>query len=108
MQITREDMGAATVFSLEGKLELQTSRALRDGLRPVLEASAPRVVIDLAGVSFMDSSGLTVLIEAKRGVEHYGGRLQLCGLSPHLRQLFRITGLVGSFEICATRAEALA
>lgn len=108
MQITREDLPQATLIALEGKLDLHTSRALREQLRPVLQEAVGRVVIDLAGVSFMDSSGLTVLIEAKRGTEHYGGHLRLCSLSGHLRQLFRITGLTASFDIRETRAEALA
>ncbi|MFM8981123.1 MAG: STAS domain-containing protein [Planctomycetia bacterium] len=108
MLITRQDLPHATVFAVEGKVDLQTSRTLREQLRPALQASAAVVVIDLTAVPFMDSSGLTVLIEAKRGTEHYGGQLRLCGLSATLRELFRITGLTASFDIRATRAEALA
>jgi anti-anti-sigma factor len=71
-----------------GELDLATSDRLQTALDAV-DASTPLIVLDLSGVSFLDASGLRVLIEAKRTL---GERLTLLPGAPAVQRLFALTG----------------
>ena len=107
MNVTREDHGKAAVFAVEGQVDMHTSPDLRQHLRKALEGRSTAVVVDLSHVAFIDSSGLATLIEALQGVGKYGGSLKLVGLSPAVKNLFRLSNLTSIFRICETRQEAL-
>jgi len=59
----------------------------------------PRLVVDLSAVSYIDSSGLAVLIEAMQNVEAYGGKFYLAGLQENVRPIFEIARLDQVFII---------
>ena len=74
----------------------------------VIEGGADRVVVDLADVSFMDSSGLGVLIGALRRLRELGGHLALvCGEGP-VRRVLAITGLDRLFPVHGSVERAMA
>lgn len=108
MKVEREEQGDAVVFTVEGQVDMHTSPALRQQLRGALEDGRNPVIVDLAAVPFIDSSGLATLIEALQGVGRYGGKLRLVGLSPNVKNLFRLSNLASIFEIHETREQALA
>ena len=68
----------------------------------------PAVIVDLSGVTYIDSSGLAVFIEAMQRVQGYGGRFALCGLSEGVRHIFSIACLDQVFRIFPDSAAALA
>ena len=72
-----------------------------------LVIEAPRIVVDLKKVAFVDSSGLATLIEALQKVHAYAGKLVLCCLSPTVLGVFQLANLDNIFQIRATRADAL-
>lgn len=106
MKITRQNQGTAAVFVVEGQVDMHTSPDLRTQLRSALQEKATPVVVDLTSVAFIDSSGLATLIEALQATNKYGGRLRLCGLSPSVQNLFRLSNLTSIFDIRANSAEA--
>jgi anti-sigma B factor antagonist len=59
----------------------------------------PRLTVDLAGVTFMDSQGLAALLRARQETEHRGGALRLEAVSPQVLKLLRLTGLDTVFVI---------
>lgn len=107
MNVTREDHASAALFCVEGQVDMHTSPELRQHLRKALEERSSPIVVDLRGVSFIDSSGLATLIEALQAVGKYGGKLRLFGLAPSVRNLFRLSNLTSIFEIRESRDEAL-
>lgn len=107
MNVRREDHGSAVLLVLDGQIDMHTSPELRRHLKRALDQRATPIVTDLTGVSFIDSSGLATLIEALQGTGRYGGKLTLVGLSPGVRNLFRLSNLTAIFAICESREEAL-
>jgi anti-sigma B factor antagonist len=107
MNVTRQNHGKAALFLVEGQVDMHTSPDLRRHLREALTDRCSRVVVDLASVSFIDSSGLATLIEALQATRKYGGSLRLCGLSPNVKNLFRLSNLTSIFDLRENREEAV-
>ncbi|MDA0633254.1 STAS domain-containing protein [Nonomuraea sp. MCN248] len=99
----------ATVLSLSGELDIATAAECGRGLAEAVASSEPaRVVVDMKGVEFCDSSGLSVLISALTGAEASGGVLVLCELHPRIRRVLTLTGLSRRFRTYDTVPEAIA
>ena len=107
MKVSREEIGRDVLFTVEGNVDIATSPELRGELRLAVEQKRPRIVVDLAGVNFVDSSGLATLIEALQGTKRYDGALVLCALSSNVMGVFQLANLDNIFTIKETRAEAL-
>lgn len=73
----------------------------------MLSTGVRLLIIDLAGVSFCDVSGLAVLIGTQRRATARGITVRLAAPRPQVAKLLRITGLDHRFTICATLADAL-
>lgn len=107
MQVNREEIGKAVVLTVEGSVDIYSSPELRGELKVALEKKAPRIVVDMKGVTFVDSSGLATLIEALQRVHGYTGQLLLCNLSPTVLGVFQLANLDNIFKIRETRDAAL-
>jgi anti-sigma B factor antagonist len=107
MNVTSESLPKGTLLAVEGQVDMHTSPELRGKLRECLEKKHTPVVVDLTRVVFIDSSGLATLIEALQAVGKYGGRLRLCGLSPAVKNLFKLSNLISIFDIRENREEAV-
>ena len=96
------------VLSLEGEIDLHESPQIREALTPMIERKLPRLLIDLTGVSYIDSSGLAVFIDAMQRVQSYGGQLALFGIGETVRNIFHIARLDQVFKIFPDKNTALA
>ncbi len=108
MKVTQETQGSATLFVVDGQVDMHTSPELRGHLRGALGAEASPLVVDLTQVAFIDSSGLATLIEALQAVGKYGGKLRLFGLTPEVRKLFDLAQLSTIFDLRDSRDDACA
>ena len=88
----------ATVLYLLGEVDPHTIDTLDRAVDEALQA-APSLVLDLSGVSFIDSAGLRSLIRAQRGVEALSGALVLRAPRPSTVRVLEITGLTGELTI---------
>jgi anti-sigma B factor antagonist len=102
----RTDDGIA-VIQVAGELDLYTAPNLKKHLLAALEDGALKVVIDMTGVHFIDSSALGVLIGGVKRLKPNDGRLALVSVDDNVNWIFRITGLNNVFDIYPTREEAL-
>jgi anti-sigma B factor antagonist len=94
----RDDAAAPTVV-VEGEVDVATAPALRDELYRLVEHGSSRVVVDLSGMDFIDSTGLGVFVGALKRAREAGGGIELRGLKPSARKVFEITGLNSAFTI---------
>ena len=108
IKVMREEVGRAVVFVVEGSVDIASSPELRGELLLAVEQKRPLIVVDLAGVSFVDSSGLATLIEALQGTSKYDGKIVLCALVAAVLGVFQLANLDNIFTITASREEALA
>lgn len=84
---------ATTVISVSGELDLASSPALEEELERVAQSDAQLVVVDLRGLEFMDSTGLSVLVRAHQRAEENGRRLGLVNGSQQVQRLLTLTGV---------------
>jgi len=99
LQITvRSGDEGSTVF-LRGRLNIDSSPALRDQLLAMLQAQSPRaVIVDFSDVSYVDSSGIATLIEGLKIARMRQTTLCVQGLQDRLLHLFQVTGMSTLFE----------
>ena len=90
---------ASNVLPLDGEIDLHVSPRIATSLRAIIDQKPSRLVVDLSGVSYIDSSGLAVLIEGMQNVEAYGGKFVLAGLQENVRPIFEIARLDQVFII---------
>jgi len=95
-----------TVVEVGGDLDLATEPQLRHALRPVVEAGVGQVVVDLAGVGFMDSSALGTLVVTFKKLRDGGGRLCLAAAQEPVRELLLITSVDKVIDVYDTVAAA--
>jgi anti-sigma B factor antagonist len=96
------------VLQLDGEIDLHVSPEVGQALRTIIERKPKILVVDLAKVTFMDSSGLAVLIEGMQKVQEYGGKLALANLQESVRHIFEIARLDQVFLISPDVESALA
>ena len=106
MQLKEATHGGIDVFALRGDIDLRSAPALRSVLQTKINEHCPALIVDLAQVSFIDSTGLSVLIEYFRDFGKHGGMLCLCGLSDELKEIFQIVRLDRTIPMFATVDEA--
>ncbi|MEV7968463.1 STAS domain-containing protein [Sphaerisporangium sp. NPDC088356] len=93
LRLARRAFGDAVVVAVEGELDLFTAPFLRDEVREAIKQDGTRLVLDLGALSFMDSSGLSVLIEAWRLATGEGGGVSLAAPQAPVARILRTTGL---------------
>ena len=101
-------VGDALVLALRGEIDLNSSPELRSEVLALMAKSTPkRIVFNLAGVPYMDSSALAVLVEAMQKMRKVGGKVHLTNLQPRVQGLIEIARLGTIFVIAKDEAEAL-
>jgi anti-sigma B factor antagonist len=101
-------VGDVTVLDATGRITLgEGSSTLRDTLRDLVAKGNKKVLLNLAEVSYIDSSGIGELVSGFTTVTNSGGRLKLLKLSKRIQDLLVITKLHTVFEIYEDEAEAI-
>ncbi|MGH9108732.1 MAG: STAS domain-containing protein [Acidimicrobiales bacterium] len=87
------------IVSASGEIDVATAPPLRDRLQALTAAGKSTVVVDLLGVTFLDSTALGVLVGALKRCRESGGDLPLVITEPRILKVFEITGLTDVFPI---------
>lgn len=99
MEIVTEDIGGASLVRVSGEVDMSNSPAVRDTLMVLIGEKVPAIVIDLGGVTYMDSSGIATLIEGLQVTTSYGGKFRIAALTSKVRQVFELARLTDVFDI---------
>lgn len=102
----REPAHDTSLLSVEGDLDLASAPSLKWALEDLQSAESRNVIVDLAGVGFIDSTALGVLVGAQRSLRP-GVRLAIVCDEENVLRIFELTGLDGMFEIVPTLQYAL-
>lgn len=97
----------SAVVVIVGEINLSQTTRFQEELSVVLTEKPERVILDLAGVSYMDSSGIASLVKMLSRVRAGGATMHLIGASPRIQSLFEITRLDNVFDIRGTREDVL-
>ena len=98
---------AHKILQLEGEIDLHVSPGVASELQAAIKERPAKLLVDLSKVSYIDSSGLAVLLEGMQGVEFYGGKFFLIGLQESLRPIFETSQLDQVFRIVPDADAAL-
>ncbi len=107
LSVRRITDAEAELLECRGELDLATGPVLRSKVRSVLEDRPRRLVIDLCGVGFVDSSGLAVVLEVARQAHERGIDLRFACDVPSTLRLLELTGTDRVLSVQPTRSQAL-
>jgi anti-sigma B factor antagonist len=108
MTIDQRVAGSVVVLDLNGKLVLgDGSGLLKDKVQSLIFQGQKNVLLNLAGVSYMDSAGLGELIAAHTTVTRQGGTIKIANLTKRVTDLLAIAKVLTVFDVHETEAEAL-
>ena len=96
------------VLSLYGEADLHVAGELRDRLSAVLDGGPSSLVLDLSGVTFVDSMTLGILVGGAKRVRSAGGQMRLVVPHEPIRRIFEVTLLDRVFPLDETREQSLA
>jgi len=108
LQSTNRDIGPATVVDISGRITLgEGSAALRGLVRQLLDNGRKQIVLNLADVSYIDSSGIGELVSSFTAVKKEGGELKLLHLTKKVHDLLLITKLFTVFDVHTDEQKAI-
>jgi len=98
--------GGHAVVALHGELDLADVPAVASHLIAAVAACGPSVIVDLAGLEFIDCCGLGVLVRLQKWTRECGGDVLLAAPQQHVRRLLRLIGLNGVFSVYSSVEQA--
>ena len=108
MQIEERVVGDVTILDLKGKITLgDGDEALKAKINALTSQSRRKILLNLAGVPYIDSAGLGEVVRTYTTVSRQGGQLKLVNLTKRITDLLSITKLLTVFETFDTEDEAL-
>jgi anti-anti-sigma factor len=109
MQLVFDERGEVTIVRVkEAKLTYPVLSSFFSEVRQRIEAGAHKVVIDLAGVSYLDSASIGCLMDVHRLLQERGGALRLSGLQPRVETMISMTGVHKIVPLHREEEDALA
>ena len=105
--LQRTSAGGAERIAVSGELDAYTAPQLRKLIDEVLDTTSTDVVVDLSATTFIDSTGLGVLVGGLKRVRAHEGSLRLVCTQERILKIFRITGLTKVFPIHTSVEEAV-
>ena len=106
MEMQRKTGDGVTTFTVTGPLNATTAPTAGATLAGTIDAGDSHLVLNLAGVDYISSAGLRVLLTTTQRLSRQSGKLVLCELQPGVREVLEISGLLTVFAVAATEAEA--
>ena len=109
LNISERHVGDVTILDMDGKITIgEGSVALRTAIRRLLEEGKKKILLNLAKVGYIDSSGIGELVSSHTAINKESGELKLLNLTQKLQDLLTITKLLTVFDVYESEEEALA
>jgi anti-anti-sigma factor len=108
VEVTTASHGLAIVLAVRGRLDAETVTPFEARLFDLVTEGHRRIIVDLAGLGYINSAGLRVLLVTAKRLNADGGRLLLAAPGDQVGWVLDVSGLSRILETCATTEEALA
>ncbi len=99
MEILEEKVNDVAVLKLQGRLEASSAKDIKEKVDLLSKENRVKLVIDMGGIDFIDSSGLGALVSSLRSVNKLGGDIKIAALQDQVRAIFELTRLHRIFGI---------
>jgi len=107
MKIEVKEKDKVSVLELSGEVDFHSSPQLREKLQGVLKNQSCKILINLKGVHYIDSSGLATFVEVLQKIKGSQGQMVLTDLAPPVRSVFEIAKLDTIFKLAQSEEEAM-
>jgi anti-sigma B factor antagonist len=108
VKLNTRQVGNVSVIDVAGRITLgEGSAALRETLRDMVAKNQTKILLNLADVTYIDSSGIGELVSGYTTVTNTGGQLKLLNLNKRVKDLLQITKLYTVFEVKEDEADAI-
>ena len=108
LNIRERQAGDVTILDLEGRITIGDGNvSLRNAIRRLIQEGKKKILLNLAGVGYIDSSGIGELVSSYTAINKEGGQLKLLSLTQKLQDLLTITKLLTVFDSYDNEADAL-
>ena len=107
LKIETNNIENIKVIKIEGDVDLYSSPQIRKTIIDLIDKKESALLINLDGVSYMDSSGVATLVEGLQRMREYNGRLMICNIHGAVRDVFELSRLDKVFQIFETETDAL-
>jgi anti-anti-sigma factor len=108
LDIAQDKSGELCVVTLSGRIDNSNSGEVMTRLSALIASGERNILVDLGAVLYLTSAAFRALLVATDEAERNAGRLALCSVIGHVRELFEMGGLLDAFTILGSREEALA
>ncbi|HEY2736794.1 MAG TPA: STAS domain-containing protein [Thermoanaerobaculia bacterium] len=109
MEVKKRDKGGITILDLKGKITIGAGEiALRNAVQDAINSGAKNIIINMSGVTTIDSSGVGELVSAYTTTMNRGAKLKLASLPNKVQDILVITQLITVFDVFDTEDEAVA
>jgi anti-sigma B factor antagonist len=108
LNIKERQAGDVTILDLDGKITIgEGSVSLRSAIRRLIDEGKKKILLNLAGVGYVDSSGIGELVSSYTTINREGGQLKLLNLTQKIQDLLAITKLLTVFDTYDEESAAL-
>jgi anti-sigma B factor antagonist len=113
MEISHRPMNRVDLLEVAGRVDAATAPKLKQQIEALFGEGRYRIVLDLAGLEYVSSPGLRVLIEARKRAREWkitdleGGDIRIANLPPKIKEVFDLTGFTSLFEMYGDTIEAV-
>lgn len=108
VKMTNSEIDGVSVVRLDGRIVLgEESNFLRENLKGMLAEGKKKIVLNMADVKYIDSSGLGTLVAAHVSAKTQGASVRLCNLGEKFHEVMQLTKLLTVFDVYDTEAAAL-
>jgi anti-sigma B factor antagonist len=109
MKIEMRTIGDIRILDCSGKITLgEGTMAVRNTVRDILKDNGKKIILNLANVNYIDSSGIGELVSTYTTVTNNGGQLKLLSLTKKIHELLQITKLLTVFQVFDSESAAIA
>jgi anti-sigma B factor antagonist len=108
LKITNSEVAGVSLVALSGRIVLgEESNALREKLKSLIAAGKQKIVLNMAEIDYIDSSGLGALVAAHLSAINSGASIRLCNLGKKFHDVLQLTKLLTVFDVYDTEAAAV-
>jgi anti-sigma B factor antagonist len=108
IKMTNSEVDGVSVVTLDGRIVLgEESNSLREKLKSMLAEGKKKIVLNMANIKYIDSSGLGTLVAAHVSAKTQGASVRLCNLGKKFHEVMQITKLLTIFDVYDTEAAAV-
>ncbi len=98
MQLANRRKGCGLTVMLSGELDHHNAAEIREAIDSLLDGSVRELTLDMGGVTFMDSSGIGIVLGRYRRMRERDGKMYLSGLGGNAERILRMAGVLGLIE----------